>query len=109
MSEEKPNGKRANGGLSNRQAFGVAILSAILGSTGGPLLVSNVLGFNPYRPDPFTAQDGRIHDSRIQRLEEHVKNHPDQTKQFERRIIELEIRLQVIIDNQQRILERLSK
>ncbi len=100
---------KKNGVLSNKQAFMVAVISAFLGSAGGPVVLSNLLGWNPYRSDPFTGTEGKLLERRLTSLEKHIDNHPDETKQFDRRIIELEIRLQVIIDNQQRILQKLEK
>lgn len=96
-------------GLSSRQAFVVAIVSAFLGSAGGPVLLSNVFDWNPYRSDPFTGTEGKLLERRLASLERHTNNHPDQTLQFDRRIVALEVRLQVIIDNQQRIIEKLDK
>lgn len=95
-------------GLSSRQAFVVAILSAFLGSAGGPVLLSNLFNFNPYRTDPFTGAEGKILERRLASLESHMKNHPDQQGQFDRRITTLEVKLDVLISNQQRILDRLG-
>lgn len=100
---------KKNGTLSGKQAFVVAIISAFLGSAGGPVLLSNVFDWNPYRSDPFTGTEGKLLERRLASLERHTNNHPDQTLQFDRRIVALEVRLQVIIDNQQRIIEKLDK
>lgn len=68
---EKPNGK-----LSTRQTFLIAILSAVLGSTGGNYLLSRVFP-DAIRPDPFTGEQGRALELRIERVEGHVEDHPD--------------------------------
>lgn len=99
------NGKR--NGLSYRQTFVVATISAVLSGSALPWLLSSI-GVNPYRPAAFTSHDGKVLERRIESLEAHLTNHPDQTGQFDRRITTLEVKLDVLISNQQRILDRLN-
>lgn len=71
------NGKVKNGQLSGRNALLIAIASAIVGGTGGPLLLVKLGGPSVFRPDPFTNADAQILESRITALERHVNYHPD--------------------------------
>ena len=72
----------ANGGFLNgqRNVLLVAVVSAILGSTGGPFILVK-LGINPYRQDAYTSTEAREHrasdERRFTALEGHVLIHPD--------------------------------
>jgi hypothetical protein len=92
----------SKGGVLNghRNTVVAAIVSAVLGATGGPILLVK-LGVNPYRQDAYTstmADEHRENDERrFQALENHVANHPDITNKFERRISTLEAQSVIII------------
>ena len=62
---EKPNG------VTTKSALAVAIVSALLGGAGGPLLLVK-FGYDPFRPDPFTGTDGKLLSARVAALETHV-------------------------------------
>lgn len=101
-----------NGRLSTRQTFIVAILSAVLGSTGGNYLLSRVFP-DAIRPDPFTGAQGKALALRITNLEKHVENHPDVALRAAVADLRAEsaaakAERSLIIRNQDRILERLD-
>jgi hypothetical protein len=91
-----------------KRAIIVAIASAIIGGAGGPFLLIKFGGAEFVRPDPYTGSQARILESRVQTLERHVDNHPDVVNKFDRRITILEVKLQQIIFNQERIIEKLE-
>lgn len=85
----------------------VAIVSAILGSTGGPLLLVK-LGVNPYREDAYTstmaASDAEKDTLRMNNMQKeidtlflHVYHHPDATGRFESRLSTLEAQVAVVL------------
>jgi len=100
--------KNGNGRLSARQTFSIAILSAVLGSTGGNYFLTRVFP-DTIRPDPFTGSEGRIQDRRIEQIEYHVRNHPDAAGKFETRIATLEAQNTIIITELRRMNDRLDR
>lgn len=109
------NGKVNNGsrGLNGRTAFVVAVLSAAVGSLSGPLLLVQFGGSDVVAPDRFTGTEGAAIDARLRHVEQeiqgHLDNHPDQINRFDRRITALETRIDIMITNQQRMLDRLDR
>lgn len=105
------NGVGINGKLTPRSTVLVAIVSSILGATGGPYLLVRVAP-DALRPDPFTGQQGAALTARVAHLEDemnsHLTRHPDLVNQFDRRITRLETQYEQIIANQKRILDRLN-
>jgi hypothetical protein len=97
-----------NGKLNGNRALVVAILSGILGGTGGPWLLVRLGGDTILRPDPFTGSQGKVLAYRVEELERHVENHPDRVGLFERRITTIETQNAIIMENQKRIIERLD-
>ena len=95
-------------GLNRRNALVVAVLSAILGSTGGPFVLTK-FGVNPYRVDPATGTEVRLLQDKVKRLQNHVDFHPDVVNKFETRITAVETNQLVIIRNQERILDKLDQ
>lgn len=94
-SNGKPNVARWN-------PFLVAIVSAIIGSGSGVALVFNTpVGESFTRPDPFTGVQGLALEREITELKAqitfHVREHPDKTNQFDRRITVLETQQQTIL------------
>ena len=96
-------------GLDGRSAFLVATLGAIFGGFSGPLLLVKFGGDSVVRPDPFTGAEGKIFERRISRLEDHVRNHPDQTGRFDARLTALEAQIDIMLANQQRIMTMLEQ
>jgi hypothetical protein len=104
-------------GRSNEHKYNpvvIAIVSAMLGSGGGVALVFNTpLGQQIARPDPFTGTQAtslRLQVENIDdRLTNHLRAHPDEVNQFDRRIVTLEVQYANIISGQLRIIERLDK
>ena len=91
----------------------VAIIAAAVGSLGTvSIYLGTPIGQNVARPNPWTSlQATASHkqtDSRLIILEEHVRNHPDRTNQFDRRIAVLESQYSTLLLNQQRILDKLD-
>jgi hypothetical protein len=84
-------------------------VAAALSGIGGSYAWLNQVGPDIVRPDPYTGAQARGLESRINALEYHVRNHPDQTNQFDRRITVVETNQRVIIANQERILSKLEK
>ena len=109
------NGKDNNGsrGLNGRTAFFVAVISAAVGSISGPLLLVQFGGSDVVAPDRFTGTQAATLIERVDHIEEnqqrHLNNHPDQTNRFDRRITALETQIQLVLQNQQRILNRLDR
>ena len=107
--KQNGNGKAFLHGNGNgfRNSILVAVASAIVGGTGGPVLL---LKLNPsaLRPDPYTGTQGLVLETRIEALEYHTRNHPDAAGQFDRRITTLEANQNIILANQIRILEKLD-
>lgn len=97
-----------NGKLSTRQTFMIAVLSAVLGSTGGNYLLSRVFP-DAIRPDPFTGTEARVLEHKVQNLEWHVQNHPHDTGRFENRIATLEAQNTLILQELRIIAERLDR
>ena len=101
------------GGVLNghRNAVVAAVVSVILGSTGGPFLLVK-LGVNPYRNDAYTATQAAEHqvndERRFAALEEHMRSHPDKAGQFERRIATLEAQNTIIISQLAYIRQRVD-
>jgi hypothetical protein len=95
----------------SRNAIVVAVVSAILGSTGGPFLLVK-LGVNPYREDAYTSSMADQHEEvdgrRFEALERHVRNHPSETGKFENRIATLEAQNALILIQLDRIINRLD-
>lgn len=113
MASEDETKVKSNG-LSTKHTLVVAIVSAVLGSTGGPYLLDRLLGFNPYRADPFTGTEAALLASRLERIEDHVENHPDVELRASIALIRADIaearaEREQIIRNQDRILDRLDK
>lgn len=98
----KPNG------LSSKHTMAVVALSSILGATGAPVLLVSLGGPSLLRPDPFTGAQGAVHERRIEQLEWHLKNHPDQSGKFETRIATLEAQNTIIISELRRMSDRLD-
>lgn len=101
--------------LKPRHALIVAIISAVVGSAGGPFVLVK-LGVNPYRHDPATGTEVKLLENRLSAVEGHVKNHPDEKGDFDARIYEnraeikvINSQLDTIIQNQGRILGRLDR
>ena len=90
-----------------KRSIVVAIVSAILGSTGGPFVLTK-FGINPYRTDPATGTEIRLLEEKVGRLENHVNYHPDATLRFDTRITVVETNQQIIIRNQERIMDKLD-
>lgn len=61
------------------------------------------------RPDPFTGIQAQGLINRIERLERHTDNHPDEANKFDSRITRLEANQNTILKNQDRILNRLDR
>ncbi len=86
----------------------VAVIGAMLGSSGTVALVfGSPIGSEITRPDPFTGTQAAVLEDRIKRLEQHIVNHP-YDRGHDRRITALEIHYEQIIQNQERILDRLD-
>ena len=107
MSNEVRNGNKWNPAL-------VAIFSAIIGSGGGIALVFNTpVGASIVRPDPFTGAQGLALEHEIEQLEAqmtfHVREHPDRTNRFDRRITILETQYSTMISTLGRIENKLDK
>lgn len=107
-------GSKLNG---SRNAVVAAVVSAILGSTGGPYLLVKFFDVNPYRQDAYTATQAkaqqRENELRFASLERHIRDHPD--VELRAAIIDLktataEVRAEVkqVVRNQDRILDRLD-
>lgn len=113
MSDNKVGGK-LNG---HRTPLVVAIVSAILGSTGAPFILVK-LGINPFRPGAYTVAMAEAReelvDLKISALEAHVENHGD--KEWRNAIMELQREAsgaakerEQMLRNQDRILNRLER
>lgn len=94
------------GNLNGKHAFIVALVSAIIGGAGGPLLLVQLGGDSLFRQDPFTGEEGKQLKTQ---LEYHFRNHPDITNEFDTRITTLEAQNAIIISNQNRIFDRLDR
>jgi hypothetical protein len=81
MGDEKRTISKGGGLNGHRNAVVAAVVSAILGSTGGPFLLVKFFDVNPYRQDAYTATMAKAHrandERRFAALEAHVTNHPD--------------------------------
>jgi len=106
----KPDGNKWNGVL-------VAIVGAILGSSGGIALVFNTpvgasIIQSTARPDPLTGTQARALTHEIEQLEAqimfHIREHPDRVNQFDRRITVLETQYSTMISTLRRIEEKLD-
>jgi len=95
----------------SRNAVVAAVLSAILGSTGGPFLVVK-LGVNPYRADAYTSTQATQHmvedERRFNALERHVYDDEIAMRQSSTRIATLEAQNELILIQLNRILTRLD-
>ena len=103
----------ANGyNLNGRTAFYVAIISAVLCSISGPILLVKFGGDSMVAPDRFTGTQADALIKRVDHIEEnidsHRNNHPDKMNQYDRRIAVLESQYSTILENQRRILDRLD-
>lgn len=98
--------KQNSGMLNGKRAFILALVSAIVGGAGGPLLLVKLNGPSVFRPDAFTGSQGAALEKQ---LEYHIKNHPDALHNFDRRITKLETQNEIIIKNQFRILDRIER
>ena len=97
----------------------IAIISAMLGSSGGVALVYNTdIGQSITRPDPFTGSQGAALSTEVQYLKEsvdgHLQNHPDgelsaRMSLAEVNISRLQAQFELILANQDRIINRLDK
>lgn len=99
---------KLDGKLSPRSTVLVAIVSSILGATGGHFLM---VRFAPdsLRPDPFTGAQGRSLERRLEKLERHVEYHPDLTNRFDARISTLEAQNKLILLQLDRIEKQLDQ
>ena len=102
------NGTKIRDGLNGRSGLILAIIGAIVGGTGGPFLAVK-FGGNVFRPEPFTQSDAALLETRIERCEAHMSNHPDQTGRFDARLTGLEVQTAIILTNQQRIMTMLER
>lgn len=111
MSDEKAHNGKGNGRWGS---ILIGVVAAAIGSTGTVAIYLNTdIGQSVARPDPFLGAQGRVLESRIAALEQinrsHISNHPDAVNQFDRRISQLEARVELILANQSRILDRLER
>ena len=102
----KPDGRKWNPIL-------IAIVSSILGSGGGIFVVlSTPAGQYVAAPDRFTGTEAAALKARINHIESsidsHVRSHPDLLNKYDRRIASLEAQYTLILQNQQRILDRID-
>lgn len=116
--EEQADAKSSGGKLNgHRNAVVVAVVSAILGSTGAPFILVK-LGVNPFRPGAYTnaMAEARqnIVDHRFAALEAHVSDHGDE--EWRDAILELQRESagaakerEQMLRNQDRILDRLER
>ena len=100
-------GYRPNGKLTPRSTLFVAIVSSIVGATGGPYLMVRIAP-DALRPDPFTGEQGRALTHRLERVERHVDNHPDAAQRFDARISTLEAQNRLILMQLDRIEDRMA-
>lgn len=104
--------------LTGRNALVVALVSALVGGAGGPLLLVKFGGPNIFRQDPYTQSmaeaDRKVLESRVATLERHVNYHPD--TELRAAINELTAEAAaakseraLIIKNQDRIIQQLDR
>ena len=111
MAVKDDTGKR-NGNRWN--PIVVAVVSAILGSTGSIAVVFNTpFGQAVVRPDPFTGTQAQALERRLTALEYHVMNHPDVGLRADVAVLRSDIlttiaKQETIIKNQDRILDKLD-
>jgi len=91
----------------------IAVISSIIGSGGGVALVFNTpFGQSFARPDPYTGTQAasliRRFDMVESSMNKHIREHPDLSNRYDRRIATLEAQYEIIIKNQDRILGRLN-
>jgi len=91
----------------------VAIVAAAVGSLGTvSIYLGTPIGQEIARPDPFTGTQASTLIGRIDYLETnidtHIRSHPDIENRYDRRIATLEAQYVIILQNQQRILDRLD-
>jgi hypothetical protein len=92
----------------------IAIVSAIIGSSGGVAVLYNTdYGQTLTRPDPYLGAQGASLEARVDHIEgdmnDHLARHPDDVNQFDRRIATLEAQYVIILQNQIRMIDRLEK
>lgn len=91
----------------------VSIISAILAGSGSVYLVFGTpVGQSIARPDPFTGTQARALEHEMEKLESrltfHIREHPDRTNQFDRRITVLETQYSTMISTLRRIEDKLD-
>lgn len=95
-----------------RNAALVAIVSAILGSTGAPFILVK-FGINPYRPNAYTADMAKarqsIVDLRLDSLEAHHDEWDAAILALQREASAAAKEREQLLRNQERILDRLEK
>ena len=106
--------------ISNNGTYGrkwtpvlVAVVAAAIGSLGTvSIYLGTPLGQEVVRPDPFTGTQATALITRLGRIEtditNHIRRHPDEINQFDRRITTLEVQFTQILANQKRILDKLD-
>ena len=102
---EKKNGPRVN-------PLALAVVSAVLGGTGGPFLLVKLGGPSVMAPDRYTGTQALALEERVAALEAHVEDHPDVQLRADIATLTAEIAgvkaaQDQIISNQDRILDRL--
>jgi len=89
------------------------LIGAVLSGAGGNYIWMRNVGPEVLAPDRFTGTQGTALIERVERLENrigtHEFTHPDKANQFDRRIATLEAQYVIILQNQQRILDRLER
>lgn len=84
-----------------------SIVASLAGSGSGVFIYMQNLGADQIqqiaRPDPATGTELR---NLAQDLDYHIHNHPDIVNNFDRRITRIEVMLERIEANQQRLLQR---
>ena len=98
VQNEKHNGNRWTPAI-------IAIVSAAVGSSGGIWLsLGSPYAQEAVAPDRFTGTQAAALKNRI---DYHLENHPDHDLDI--RVTRLETQYEIILNNQQRILDRLEK
>lgn len=115
---EVNNGSKRNGKDKFLNLLVPSILAAIGASGGIYIALGTPVGQDWARPDPFTGsmaeEAQRVVNSRIGRLEDHVRNHPDvglraAIYSLREELSASKATQEVIIKNQDRILDKLDK
>ena len=87
-----------------------AVLASLSGSGSGVYLYMKNIGPGQLqtmaRPDPATGTEMRRLDSKV---DYHLQNHPDVTNRFDGRLIKLEVKLEILEDKMDQLLEQSNR